>query len=134
MSAVKKFFGAIVSFITGLVGTVLGIFGKKDKKDESSSGAKQSENDAASIEVATAGADGAGAEAAAEEATLAQGPVDVETLIQQALNKPKPEPEAAEPEPVAVATIEPLNIPKFGPPRRPGSNMQSFLDMAKTYK
>lgn len=155
MSAITKIFGAIISFFTGL----LGIFSKKKKGefyleiDPSKDGA------AAPQEVAAESSGGAAVaskpdeapkskktskakkapkskkapKAKKEKASQPAAPLpqaaptpqpSAAALASQALNMPKPK----------VSTIEPLDIPKFGPRRRPGSNMQSFLDMAKTVK
>lgn len=153
MSAIKKIFGAILAFLTSAVTSVLGIFSKKKKGeffleiDPSKDGAASANAAVAAPEAASKSAPKAKkakpkAQAAKSKAKKAKPPKKVTTqatpepqvalsevpaaasLINQALNMPKPK----------VATIEPLDIPKFGPRRRPGSNMQSFLDMAKTVK
>ena len=144
MSTITKIFGAIISFFTGL----LGIFTTRKKGeffleiDPSKDGAAAPQAVVAAAPAETAKpakkADKAQKAPKAKKATqtktsqkgkaaaqpAAPVPQPVAASVNQALNIPKPK----------AATIEPLDIPKFGAARRPGANMQSFLDMAKTVK
>ncbi|NJN24178.1 MAG: hypothetical protein HC810_07015 [Acaryochloridaceae cyanobacterium RL_2_7] len=117
-------FGAITGIFGGILGTVTGIFTKKKKQGEfflEIDGSKDSA--AATAPAKTSAPTGKKAKpATVAPAPQAAAPVAV---VNQSLNIPAPK---------VTATIEPLDIPKFGPRRRPGSNMQSFLDMAKTVK
>ena len=131
MSAITNFFGAIVSLVAALFGSILGIFNKKKggefflEIDSSKEGASKPQF--AKAAVAAKPAQAKAAVAAAQVATpisaiAAESPQAV-AAVNQALNMPAP-----------TVSIEPLNIPKFGPARRPGSNMKSFLDMAKSVR
>ena len=135
MSIIKKIFGAFTAFLNSL----LGIFTKKKQgefyleidssKDSAAATAPATETKAAAAPAAATATPAAkpakkAKKAKAKAAPTAQ-PAPAAAVINQALNMPEPK---------VTATIEPLNIPKFGPRRRPGSNMQSFLDMAKTVK
>ena len=139
MSIIKKIFGAITAFL----GSIFGIFSKKKNGefyleiDSSKDSAAATAPAAATAAPATATATPAApATATATPAKKAKKTKTAKTapapqasnavaVVNQALNMPAPK---------VTASIEPLNIPKFGPRRRPGSNMQSFLDMAKTVK
>ena len=129
MSIIKKIFGAITAFL----GSIFGIFSKKKNGefyleiDSSKDSAAATAPAAATAAPATATATPAKKAKKTKTAKTAPAPQasNAVAVVNQALNMPAPK---------VTASIEPLNIPKFGPRRRPGSNMQSFLDMAKTVK
>lgn len=134
MSAITNFFGAIVSLVAAFFGSILGIFNKKKggefflEIDSSKEGASKPQPAKAAVAAKPAQAK---ATVAAEPAQVAPTPISAiatespqaVAVVNQALNMPAP-----------TVSIEPLNIPKFGPARRPGSNMKSFLDMAKSVR
>jgi hypothetical protein len=124
----------VVSLIAAFLGSILGIFNKKKggefslKIDSSKEGASKPQPAKAAVGDQPAQAKAA---VAAEPAQVFPAPISAiatespqaVAAVNQALNMPAP-----------VVSIEPLNIPKFGPARRPGSNMKSFLDMAKSVR
>ena len=139
MSIIKKIFGAITAFL----GSIFGIFSKKKNGEfflEIDSSKDSAAATAPAAKAAPAAATAAPAAATAPAPAPAAKPAKT-AKAKTAKAAPKAAPAAAAvnqalnmPAPTVTATIEPLDIPKFGPRRRPGSNMQSFLDMAKTVK
>lgn len=135
MSAITNFFGALINAITAFFGSIFGIFTKKKNGeffleiDSSKEGASVPETATAAPVAAKPAKKKKATTAPQSVAASAAQPVAASApqavaAANQALNMPKPK----------VSTIEPLNIPKFGPARRPGANMKSFLDMAKTVR
>ena len=141
MSAITKFFGALIKAVAAIFGGIFGIFKQKNNGeffleiDPSKDSAAAPEP--APVAVAPAPVEAVvvprqddlkkGQKAQVSQATPATQAVSqpaAVALANQALNMPQPK----------VSTIEPLDIPKFGPARRPGANMKGFLDMAKTVK
>lgn len=145
MSAITNIIGAIASLLGKLIGSIFGLLGGifsifskgKGKTDGAKAskvkGQKKKKGYYLAVDDGKEGSapaksvipDAQGAAASAQPAeTSGQSSTAAPISVNEALNLPEPE----------VATIEPLDIPKFGPARRPGSNMKAFLDMAKTVK
>lgn len=117
-------FGFIKNLISGILSFIGGLFGKKNEyylelKEETEE-TKPAPTSVASVSVAGAKVE----------------PVKVESVKVESVKAPTPK---AEPTKPAVATetnfaTKYLMTPSFGPRRRPGANMNGFLDMARQVK
>ncbi|MCM1984878.1 hypothetical protein [Lyngbya confervoides] len=129
MSAITKLFGAIFALLGKLLGGIPKLLSKKNRKngfyleiEENGSSAPAPKPKAAKKKAPETQPNAAAAPESEAAAEPAAAPAAIS--VAEVLNMPKPQ----------VATIEPLDIPKFGPRRQPGANMKPFLDMAKTVK
>ncbi|MGB8699760.1 MAG: hypothetical protein WCD18_10120, partial [Thermosynechococcaceae cyanobacterium] len=97
--------GFIKNLFAGLFGFLGSFFKKSDKASKAAPKAKT---------------------AAAPATQAAPATTQAAPAAAQAMNLPQPK--------VTTSAPAPVNYSAFGPRRRPGANMKSYLDMAKTVK
>jgi hypothetical protein len=144
MSFIKNIFGIIGSLFSSIFGIIPKLLSKKSAKAKGSSATAKGRAKAATkgsgfyLEADEARSDGTTStsptataktskKAAAAPAAVAAAPAaavqDTAAVIANALNMPKP-----------TVSFSEVPFNQFAPRRRPGKNMKSFMDMAKTMK
>jgi hypothetical protein len=125
IGSIKKIFASIFGIFGAILKLPLNLLSSKKDANAESAPAKQKKNKAFYLEATDAG--GVPAPTVAPKSSKkAKNAAPVATTTVTALNLPQPT--------VTVTPTPASNYKTFGPRRRPGANMKSYLDMAKTVK
>jgi hypothetical protein len=135
IGSIKKIFASIFGIFGAILKLPFNLLSSKKNATEGSAPAKQKKNkafyleasDAAGVPTPTAPQTAPKAKAKKETAAVAPAAAPAAATA-AALNLPQPTVTVTE-TPTSVS-----NYKVFGPRRRPGANMKSYLDMAKTIK
>jgi hypothetical protein len=131
IGSIKKIFASIFGIFGAILKLPLNLLSSKKDANAESAPAKQKKNKAFYLEATDAGGVPAPTVAPksskkAKNAAPVAAAAAVATTTVTALNLPQPT--------VTVTPTPASNYKTFGPRRRPGANMKSYLDMAKTVK
>ncbi len=125
IGSIKKIFASIFGIFGAILKLPLNLLSSKKDANAESAPAKQKKNKAFYLEATDTG--GVPAPTVAPKSSKkAKNAAAVATTTVTALNLPQPT--------VTVTPTLASNYKTFGPRRRPGANMKSYLDMAKTVK
>ena len=130
IGSIKKIFASIFGIFGAILKLPLNLLSsKKDATAESAPAKKQKKDKSFYLEASDAkGVPAAAAPPQAAPKSKKEKAAPVATATAAALNLPAPTVT------VSAAPTPASNYKTFGPRRRPGANMKSYLDMAKTIK